>query len=161
MTDLIRDGKSCTGAFQKLLKSIYVALMQFVPLLLCRTTIRWWLANTKNVPSPWRTRHGPCGLLATCKRAAYEMLYCWNTIWCSNGLPCRYASIPDEEFWAEWIVVFSYWPFGGKYHAIPSQIALSWTMNKRPWIIPILGTCHLCRLKENAGAADVHMTDEK
>ena len=33
--------------------------------------------------------------------------------------------------------------------------------NKRPWIIPILGTCHLCRLKENAGAADVHMTDEK
>lgn len=34
-------------------------------------------------------------------------------------------------------------------------------MNKRPWIIPILGTCHLCRLKENAGAADVHMTDEK
>ncbi len=48
-----------------------------------------------------------------------------------------------------------------KYHAIPSQIALSWTMNKRPWIIPILGTCHLCRLKENAGAADVHMTDEK
>ena len=43
-----------------------------------------------------------------------------------------------------------------KYHAIPSQIALSWTMNKRPWIIPILGTCHLCRLKENAGAADVH-----
>ena len=48
-----------------------------------------------------------------------------------------------------------------KYHAIPSQIALSWTMNKRPWIIPILGTGHLCRLKENAGAADVHMTDEK
>ena len=41
-----------------------------------------------------------------------------------------------------------------KYHAIPSQIALSWTMNKRPWIIPILGTCHLCRLKENAGAAE-------
>lgn len=112
-------GKSCTGAFQKLLKSIYVALMQFVPLLLCRTTIRWWLANTKNVPSPWRTRHGPCGLLATCKRAAYEMLYCWNTIWCSNGLPCRYASIPDEEFWAEWIVVFSYWPFGGKIPCHP------------------------------------------
>ena len=48
-----------------------------------------------------------------------------------------------------------------KYHAIPSQIALSWTMNKRPWIIPILGTCYLWRLKENAGAADVHMTDEK
>ena len=46
-----------------------------------------------------------------------------------------------------------------KYHAIPSQIALSWTMNKRPWIIPILGTWYLCRLKESA--ADVHMTDEK
>ena len=48
-----------------------------------------------------------------------------------------------------------------KYHAIPSQIALSGTMNKRPWIKPILGTCQLCRLKENAGASDVHMTDEK
>lgn len=45
-----------------------------------------------------------------------------------------------------------------EYHATPSQISLAWMMNKRPWIVPIPGTRHLCRLKENAGAADVKLT---
>lgn len=31
-------------------------------------------------------------------------------------------------------------------------------MNKRPWLVPIPGTRHLCRLKENLGAADIHLT---
>ena len=31
-------------------------------------------------------------------------------------------------------------------------------MNKRPWIVPIPGTRRLCRLKENIGAADIHLT---
>lgn len=47
------------------------------------------------------------------------------------------------------------------YHATASQIALAWMMNKRPWIVPIPGTRRLCRLKENAGAADVRMTPEE
>ena len=34
-------------------------------------------------------------------------------------------------------------------------------MNKRPPIVPIPGTRHLCRLKENIGAADIHLTDEE
>lgn len=45
-----------------------------------------------------------------------------------------------------------------KYHATPSQIALSWMLSKHPWIVPIPGTRRLSRLKENAGAADVRMT---
>lgn len=45
-----------------------------------------------------------------------------------------------------------------EHHATPSQIALAWMMCKRPWIVPIPGTRRLCRLKENAGAADVVMT---
>ena len=45
-----------------------------------------------------------------------------------------------------------------EHHATPSQIALAWMMNKRPWIVPIPGTRHLCRLKENIGAADIHLT---
>lgn len=40
-------------------------------------------------------------------------------------------------------------------HATPSQISLAWMLCKKPWIVPIPGTRHLCRLKENAGAADV------
>lgn len=48
-----------------------------------------------------------------------------------------------------------------EHRATPSQIALSWMMSKRPWIVPIPGTRRLCRLKENAGAADVRMTAEE
>lgn len=48
-----------------------------------------------------------------------------------------------------------------QYHATPSQISMAWMMNKRPWIIPIPGTRCLCRLKENAGAADIHMTEDE
>ena len=46
-------------------------------------------------------------------------------------------------------------------HATPSQIALAWMMNKKPWIVPIPGTRCLCRLKENIGAADIHLTPEQ
>ena len=45
-----------------------------------------------------------------------------------------------------------------EHRATPSQIALAWMMNKRPWIVPIPGTRHLCRLKENIGAADIRLT---
>ena len=48
-----------------------------------------------------------------------------------------------------------------EHHATPSQIALAWMMNKRPWIVPIPGTRHLCRLKENIGAADILLTAEQ
>lgn len=48
-----------------------------------------------------------------------------------------------------------------EYHVTASQISLAWMMNKRPAIIPIPGTRHLCRLKENIGAADVHLTGEE
>lgn len=48
-----------------------------------------------------------------------------------------------------------------EYHATPSQIAIAWMMNKKRWIVPIPGTRRLCRLKENAGAADIHLTKEE
>ncbi len=48
-----------------------------------------------------------------------------------------------------------------EHRATPSQIALAWMMNKRPWIVPIPGTRHLCRLKENIGAADILLTSEQ
>lgn len=40
-------------------------------------------------------------------------------------------------------------------HATPSQISLAWMLCKKPWIVPIPGTRHFARLKENAGAADI------
>ena len=46
-------------------------------------------------------------------------------------------------------------------HATPSQISLAWMLCKRPYIVPIPGTRHLCRLKENIGAANINLsTDE-
>lgn len=48
-----------------------------------------------------------------------------------------------------------------EHRATASQISLAWMMNKRPAIVPIPGTRHLYRLKENIGAADIHLTDEE
>ena len=42
-----------------------------------------------------------------------------------------------------------------EHHATPAQISLAWMLQKKPWIVPIPGTRHLCRLKENAGAVDI------
>ncbi|MBD5135437.1 MAG: aldo/keto reductase [Lachnospiraceae bacterium] len=43
-------------------------------------------------------------------------------------------------------------------NATPSQIALSWMIQKKPYIVPIPGTRNMERLKENLGAANVNMT---
>ncbi len=37
----------------------------------------------------------------------------------------------------------------------PAQLALAWLLAQRPWIVPIPGTRHLDRLKENLAAAEV------
>lgn len=47
------------------------------------------------------------------------------------------------------------------HHATPSQISLAWMLCKKPWIVPIPGTRHLDRLKENAGAADIRLSPEE
>lgn len=48
-----------------------------------------------------------------------------------------------------------------EHHATASQVALAWMMSKRSWIVPIPGTRHLSRLKENAGAADIHLDKDE
>jgi aryl-alcohol dehydrogenase-like predicted oxidoreductase len=42
--------------------------------------------------------------------------------------------------------------------ATPAQIALSWLLAQKPWIVPIPGTTKLHRLEENLGAIDVELT---
>ncbi len=39
----------------------------------------------------------------------------------------------------------------------PAQLALAWLLSRKPWIVPIPGTRHLNRLKENIGAAEVEL----
>jgi aryl-alcohol dehydrogenase-like predicted oxidoreductase len=42
--------------------------------------------------------------------------------------------------------------------ATPAQIAISWLLAKKPWIVPIPGTTKLERLTENIGADRVELT---
>lgn len=44
--------------------------------------------------------------------------------------------------------------------ATPAQIALSWLLAQKPWIVPIPGTTKLPRLKENLGAAHITLTPD-
>jgi aryl-alcohol dehydrogenase-like predicted oxidoreductase len=41
----------------------------------------------------------------------------------------------------------------------PAQIALSWLLAQKPWIVPIPGTTKLHRLQENLGAAEIVLSD--
>jgi aryl-alcohol dehydrogenase-like predicted oxidoreductase len=45
--------------------------------------------------------------------------------------------------------------------ATPAQIALSWLLAQKPWIVPIPGTTKLHRLEENLGAADLVLSAAK
>ena len=45
--------------------------------------------------------------------------------------------------------------------ATPAQIALSWILAQRPWIVPIPGTTKLHRLEENLQAVNVTFSQEE
>lgn len=47
------------------------------------------------------------------------------------------------------------------HDATPSQISLAWMLCKKPWIVPIPGTRHASRLRENAGASEIHLTTDE
>ena len=46
-------------------------------------------------------------------------------------------------------------------HATPGQIALAWMLGKKPYLVPIPGTRKSDRLKENAGASDIKLTEKE
>jgi aryl-alcohol dehydrogenase-like predicted oxidoreductase len=46
---------------------------------------------------------------------------------------------------------------GDRKGAAPAQIALSWLLAQKPWIVPIPGTTKQHRLEENLGAVDVDL----
>lgn len=49
---------------------------------------------------------------------------------------------------------------GDRKGATPAQIALSWLLAQKPWIVPIPGTTKQHRLEENLGAIDVDLLPE-
>jgi aryl-alcohol dehydrogenase-like predicted oxidoreductase len=45
-------------------------------------------------------------------------------------------------------------------NATPAQIALSWLLAQKPWIVPIPGTTKLHRLEENLGALSIELSTD-
>ncbi len=45
--------------------------------------------------------------------------------------------------------------------ATAAQIALSWLLAKKPWIVPIPGTTKLSRLEENIGSVNIELSPEE
>ena len=56
----------------------------------------------------------------------------------------------NQEFLA-WIQAFA-----KEKNATVAQISLAWMVDKKPYLVPIPGTRKMERLKENAGASDIH-----
>ncbi len=50
--------------------------------------------------------------------------------------------------------------FAQQKNATPAQIALSWLLAQKPWIVPIPGTTKLHRLEENLGAVEIGLTPD-
>jgi len=50
--------------------------------------------------------------------------------------------------------------FAKQKNATPAQVALAWVLAQKPWIVPIPGTTKLHRLRENLGAASLHLTSQ-
>lgn len=48
-----------------------------------------------------------------------------------------------------------------KHNATPAQISLAWMINKKPYIVPIPGSRHLNRIKDNLAAGEIKMTAEE
>ncbi len=51
--------------------------------------------------------------------------------------------------------------FGRRRNATPAQVALTWLLAQKPWIVPIPGTTKLERLEENLAAAGIEFTAEE
>ena len=51
--------------------------------------------------------------------------------------------------------------YAAEKRATPAQISLAWMLSKKPWLVPIPGTRKFHRLQENAGSADISLTDEE
>src|SRR5687768_777709 len=63
-----------------------------------------------------------------------------------ENLPHNLALVDMVKSWAK------------RKQATPAQIALSWLMAQKPWIVPIPGTTQMAHMLENSGAGGVRFT---
>ncbi len=83
-----------------------------------------------------------------------------NTTFDSTDIRARNPRFTPEAIKANRVVIDLLDRIGAQKNATPAQIALSWLLAQKSWIVPIPGSRKLERLDENLGAVSVHLTAE-
>ena len=81
-----------------------------------------------------------------------------NTTFDSSDLRNTLPRFTPEARKANQVLVDLLGEIAKRKKAMPAQIALSWLLAQKPWIVPIPGTTKLQRLEENVGAVEIELT---
>jgi aryl-alcohol dehydrogenase-like predicted oxidoreductase len=81
-----------------------------------------------------------------------------STTYDSTDIRSHNPRFTPEAIKANRVVVDLLERIAAKKRATPAQIALTWLLAQKPWIVPIPGSRKLERLEENIGAVDVELT---
>ncbi len=81
-----------------------------------------------------------------------------NTEFASSDFRAKLPRFTPEARKANLQLVELLGNIGKRKNATPAQIALSWLLAQKPWMVPIPGTTKLHRLEENIAAASVELT---
>jgi aryl-alcohol dehydrogenase-like predicted oxidoreductase len=76
----------------------------------------------------------------------------------STDLRAVFPRFTEEARKANLAVVDLLKKIGRRKNATPAQIALTWLLAQKPWIVPIPGTTKIHRLEENLGSASLELT---
>jgi len=83
-----------------------------------------------------------------------------NTTFASADIRSHLPRFTPEALKANRVVIDLLARIGEQKKATPAQIALTWLLAQKPWIVPIPGSRKLERLDENIGALTVELTPD-
>ncbi|MEX3959386.1 aldo/keto reductase [Trinickia sp. EG282A] len=83
-----------------------------------------------------------------------------NTTFESSDIRAQTPRFAEEARAANQKLVDLIRRIGEKHGATPAQIALSWLLARKPWIVPLFGTRKLERFEENIGALNVRLDQD-
>ncbi|WP_269431343.1 aldo/keto reductase [Paenibacillus algorifonticola] len=81
-----------------------------------------------------------------------------NTSFGSDDFRSKQPRFQPEKIEANQVVVELIKKIAAEKNATMAQIAITWVLDQKPWIVPIPGMRRLERLEENIGALDVKLT---
>ncbi len=82
-----------------------------------------------------------------------------NTSFDKNDFRNTIPRFSEENRKANHVLIDLLGNIAAEKKATPAQIALSWLLAQKPWIVPIPGTTKLHRLEENVGAAEIVLSE--